>query len=129
MTTAVDVTLIGGPTALIEIAGFRLLTDPTFDEPGRYQSGPIQLEKTEGPAESADKLGRLSAVLLSHDQHFDNLDRAGRGLLDRVPVTFTTEEGARRLGRNARPLRPFETTELAGEDGRKLLITGTPARH
>jgi hypothetical protein len=28
------VSLIGGPTALIEIDGFRLLTDPTFDAPG-----------------------------------------------------------------------------------------------
>ncbi len=32
MTLAI--TLIGGPTALIEIDGFRLLTDPTFDAPG-----------------------------------------------------------------------------------------------
>jgi L-ascorbate metabolism protein UlaG (beta-lactamase superfamily) len=29
----VTITLIGGPTALIEIDGFRLLTDPTFDGP------------------------------------------------------------------------------------------------
>jgi len=29
-----SITLIGGPTALIEIDGFRLLTDPTFDAPG-----------------------------------------------------------------------------------------------
>jgi L-ascorbate metabolism protein UlaG (beta-lactamase superfamily) len=32
-----SVTLIGGPTALLEIDGFRLLTDPTFDAPGAYQ--------------------------------------------------------------------------------------------
>jgi hypothetical protein len=31
------ITLIGGPTALIEANGFRLLTDPTFDPPGEYQ--------------------------------------------------------------------------------------------
>ena len=31
---SLSITLIGGPTALIEIDGFRLLTDPTFDEPG-----------------------------------------------------------------------------------------------
>ena len=30
-------TLIGGPTVLIEVAGFRLLTDPTFDPPGEYR--------------------------------------------------------------------------------------------
>ncbi len=30
------VTLVGGPTALIELDGFRILTDPTFDAPGAY---------------------------------------------------------------------------------------------
>jgi hypothetical protein len=29
------ITLVGGPTALIEARGFRLLTGPTFDAPGR----------------------------------------------------------------------------------------------
>jgi hypothetical protein len=29
-----SITLIGGPTALIEVDGFRLLTDPTLDAPG-----------------------------------------------------------------------------------------------
>jgi L-ascorbate metabolism protein UlaG (beta-lactamase superfamily) len=33
MTTRI--THIGGPTALIEVDGWRLLTDPTFDPPGR----------------------------------------------------------------------------------------------
>jgi L-ascorbate metabolism protein UlaG (beta-lactamase superfamily) len=36
-------TLIGGPTVLIEIAGSRLLTDPTFDSPDRYESAGIAL--------------------------------------------------------------------------------------
>ncbi len=31
MTTSLRITLIGGPTALIELGGFRFLTDPTFD--------------------------------------------------------------------------------------------------
>ena len=35
----VSIRLIGGPTALIEIGGFRLLTDPTFDQPGDYRVG------------------------------------------------------------------------------------------
>jgi L-ascorbate metabolism protein UlaG (beta-lactamase superfamily) len=28
------ITLVGGPTVLLELGGFRLLTDPTFDPPG-----------------------------------------------------------------------------------------------
>ncbi len=31
---ALRLTLIGGPTALIEVDRFRLLTDPTLDLPG-----------------------------------------------------------------------------------------------
>ena len=32
-------TLVGGPTILIKIAGVWLLTDPTFDPPGLYEVG------------------------------------------------------------------------------------------
>ena len=36
----VRLTHIGGPTVLLEIGGWRLLTDPTFDAPGgRYRFG------------------------------------------------------------------------------------------
>ncbi len=40
---ALTLTLIGGPTLLIEVNGVRLLTDPTFDPAGtRYEQGPVQ---------------------------------------------------------------------------------------
>jgi L-ascorbate metabolism protein UlaG (beta-lactamase superfamily) len=32
-------TYIGGPTILIEVGALRLLTDPTFDPPGNYETG------------------------------------------------------------------------------------------
>ncbi len=35
--TIASVTLIGGPAAIIELAGLRFLTDPTFDDPGDYE--------------------------------------------------------------------------------------------
>ena len=76
-----SITLIGGPTALIEIDGFRLLTDPTFDSPGSYQLPHVKLEKLTGPALSAEKVGAVDAVLLSHDQHSDNLDHSGKDFL------------------------------------------------
>jgi hypothetical protein len=50
-----SITLIGGPTALIEIDGFRLLTDPTFDAPGAYQLPHVKLEKLTGPALRAEE--------------------------------------------------------------------------
>ncbi|WP_244121086.1 MBL fold metallo-hydrolase [Burkholderia gladioli] len=109
---------------LIEYDGVRLLTDPTFDPPGLCQEQPVRFEKTTGPALSVEEIGALDAVLLSHDPHFDNLDHAGRAMLPRVPLVYTTQAGAQRLGGNAPGLAPFET-----RDGRRLLVTATPARH
>ena len=33
--TGIRLTHIGGPTVLIEAEGWRILTDPTFDPPGK----------------------------------------------------------------------------------------------
>src|SRR5258708_1144489 len=122
-------TLIGGPTALIEVDGFRFLTDATFDAPGAYQLPHVKLEKLTGPAAGADKIGRIDAVLLSHDQHADNLDHSGKDFLAKAKRVLTTEAGAKRLGAHAEGLAPWATTELAGKDGHALTITATPARH
>lgn len=129
--TASDITLtlIGGPTVLIEFDGVRLLTDPTFDPPGLYQETPVRFEKTSGPALSVEEIGALDAVLLSHDHHFDNLDHSGRAMLPRVPAVYTTNAGALRLNGNALGLAPFETRTLEARNGRRLLVTATPARH
>jgi L-ascorbate metabolism protein UlaG (beta-lactamase superfamily) len=126
---ALSITLIGGPTALIELDGFRLLTDPTFDGPGAYQLPHVKLEKLLSPALSADAVGPVDAVLLSHDQHSDNLDNSGRNFLKRAGRVLTTIAGARRLGGHAEGFAPWDTTELTGKDGRWLTITATPARH
>jgi len=83
----ITLTLVGGPTALIEIGSLRLLTDPTFDPPRFYQKGPVRYEKISGPALSMEEIGVVDAVLLSHDQHFDNLDDAGRAV---IPTAGTT---------------------------------------
>jgi L-ascorbate metabolism protein UlaG (beta-lactamase superfamily) len=123
------ITLIGGPTALLEVAGLRLLTDPTFDAPGEYASGSVTLTKTAGPALEVAALGRIDAVLLSHDQHADNLDPSGRAVLATVPRVLTTRSGAVRLGGNAQGLAPWQSVELPMPDGRSLRVTATPARH
>ncbi len=124
------ITYIGGPTALLEFAGLRFLTDPTFDPAGQeYPTAAYTLRKTAGPALTPDSLGRLDAVLLSHDHHFDNLDHAGRALLSKVSRVFTTPAGAQRLGGNATGLAPWESADLSTPDGRILQVTGTPARH
>ncbi len=121
-------TLIGGPTVLIELDGVRLLTDPTFDEPRSYP-GAVTLIKTAGPALPVDKIGEVDAVLLSHDQHKDNLDESGRAYLSKVPHVLTTAAGAKRLGGNAVGLAPWQKYELHARNGLTLRICATPARH
>ena len=126
--TAAKITLIGGPTALIEIGGFRLLTDPTFDAPGEYKLPHVTLKKTSHPALTAEQIGRVDAVLLSHDQHADNFDHAGRAYAMQAPRLLTTVVGAKRLGGVAEGLAPGESTKLTNPAG-TLTITATPARH
>jgi L-ascorbate metabolism protein UlaG (beta-lactamase superfamily) len=123
-------TYVGGPTALLEVAGLRLLTDPTFDPAGgTYTAGPVTLRKLAGPAVSPDALGRIDLVLLSHDHHFDNLDHLGRALLPRAGRILTTPSSADRLGGNAVGLAPWQSSDLPTRDGRIFRVTATPARH
>lgn len=124
----VSITLIGGPTALIEIDGFRLLTDPTFDPPGAYQLPHVKLEKLSGPALKPEAIGPVDVVLLSHDQHSDNLDHSGREFLTGARRVLTTQAGARRLGGHAEGLQPWASVEVRRDDA-ILTITATPARH
>ncbi|MBQ1017528.1 MBL fold metallo-hydrolase [Micromonospora sp. D93] len=127
----IRVTHIGGPTVLIEVAGWRILTDPTFDAPGRRYSfgwGTASRKRT-GPAIEADQLGPVDAVLLTHDHHADNLDDRGRVLLEQVPIIITTRAGANRLGGSARGMRPWEVTELEAPGLPTVTVTATPCRH
>ena len=127
----VCLTHIGGPTVLIEVGGWRLLTDPTFDPPGRryYFGRGTGSRKLAGPAIAASDLGPIDAVLLSHDQHADNLDDAGRELLPTASTIVTTPSGARRLGAGARGLEPWATTQLEAPARSPIEITATPCRH
>jgi L-ascorbate metabolism protein UlaG (beta-lactamase superfamily) len=119
---------IGGPTAMIDISGYRFMTDPTLDPPGdSYPSGSVTLEKSQGPPDM--NIGKVDFVLLSHDQHPDNLDRSGRALLANVTHTYTTKVGSERLGGNSIGLAPGESQTLSAPNGDRITITATPARH
>lgn len=125
MKSEVNVTYLGGPTIILEIGGLRLMTDPTLDPAGEQFmiNDKPAYHKTEGPATT--DIGKIDVVLLSHDQHGDNLDHAGRELLKQVDKTLTTKIGAERLGGNTLGLAPWESIALNDE----VVITGTPARH
>src|SRR5208282_5691325 len=78
--------LVGGPTAILEYGGLRWLTDPTLSPPGEYGG----LSKLAGPALDITQQDRIDVVLLSHHQHTDNLDPAGRAFLPSAKRVLST---------------------------------------
>lgn len=130
------ITHLGTATLLIEVAGVRLLTDPVFDPRGtKHDFGfGFGSAKEYATAKDPDALGAIDAVLLSHDQHGDNLDASGREVMARAGKVITTRAARRRLGKiegsgawvkpDIVALTPFESTQVGG-----VRITGTPARH
>jgi L-ascorbate metabolism protein UlaG (beta-lactamase superfamily) len=129
--STITFTHIGGPTTLIEVDGWRLLTDPTFDAPGRtYKFGwGTSSRKTAGPAIPPAAIGPVDAVLLTHEHHADNLDDAGRALLPDADIVLTTASGAQRLGPNTRGMRDWDTTRLDAPGKPTITVTATPCRH
>lgn len=116
------VTYIGGPTALLEYAGLRILLDPTFDEPRHYRRD--DLTKTAGPGLPAAAVLPLDLVLLSHHAHADNLDRAGREVTLSAPLVLSTPEAEAALGAPVVGMRPWQTHRLG-----EVTVTALPGRH
>jgi L-ascorbate metabolism protein UlaG (beta-lactamase superfamily) len=110
---------------VLEYAGLRWLTDPSLSPPGEYAGG---LVKTTGPAIEIDAIGAIDVVLLSHDQHSDNLDPAGRDFLPRAGRVLTTTAGAERLGGNATGIEPWASVRIE-RDGDPVTVTAVPAQH
>ncbi len=128
----VAITHIGGPTVLIEVDGWRILTDPTFDPPGEHWhfGWGATSRKLTGPAIALADLGPIDLVLLSHDHHGDNLDHAGREMLSQVSKVVTTVPGKRRLShRDVVGLAPWDKVESTKAGAPNLEIVATPARH
>jgi len=125
----VRVRYVGGPTAILEVGGVRLLTDPTFDPPGDYPIGTRKLTKTAGPVFGPEDVGPIDAVLLSHDQHPDNLDASGREFLSATPLVLSTGSAHERLGDTVRALPNWTHVDLPRPGGGVVRITGVPAQH
>ena len=119
-------TYIGGPTAVLEYSGLRLITDPTFDPPQTYaEPGTSVLVKTHGPAISRLDIGTVDLVLLSHHSHKDNLDYEGLELLASGVPTLSTPDAAFELfGGGLIGLDNWESHVIG-----PVTITAVPALH
>jgi L-ascorbate metabolism protein UlaG (beta-lactamase superfamily) len=118
--------VLDGPTAVIDLGGLRIVSDPTFDDAG--PSG--YLTKLADARVSADELGAVDVVLVSHDQHPDNLDVRGREFTLRAPLVLTTASSAPRLGPNAVALPAWTSHAVPRPDGQgDLTVLSVPAVH
>ena len=93
----VRVTHIDTACILLELNGYRILTDPVLDPAGSFYHfgwGTFS-KKLKSPAMQPRDLGRIDLVLLSHDQHEDNLDHAGREFIKTVPRVLSTRPASK----------------------------------
>ncbi len=124
------VTWLGHATALVEIDGYRLLTDPVWSQrcspsktlgPARLHPAPLDLEA----------LPALDAVVISHD-HYDHLDMDTVRVLGRTQrAMFVTALGVgahlREWGIPAKRIVELDWHSSHTIDD--LTLTCTPARH
>ncbi|MEU5088977.1 MBL fold metallo-hydrolase [Streptomyces sp. NPDC021356] len=120
------ITVLGGPTAVIDLGGLRIVSDPTFDDAGPHG----YLTKTARPAVDEDGVGPVDLVLVSHDSHPDNLDERGRAFAKAAPLVLTGPLAAGRLGSPAVGLAPWAGHRVPRADGGgDLTVLAVPAVH
>ncbi|KAK4610626.1 hypothetical protein CLAFUW4_14119 [Fulvia fulva] len=131
MAPKLTITHIGTATSILTINGINFLTDPFFSpaESSFPLFGDFSLRVEDDPALGLEQLPIIDAVLLSHEDHVDNLDDYGRQLLN-GRLVLTTVDGARNLAPRpgVRGLKPWEkvSVKIAGND---FQIIGTPTQH
>lgn len=127
----VAITQIDTACMIIDINGFRIVTDPAFDKAGgEYTGEGFSLTKTGSPALNATAIGPVDLVLLSHDHHKDNLDNAGREFIKTVPQVISTPGAVERLKQtNVTGLTEWQTITIDTPKVPGLHITATPCQH
>ncbi len=130
----IEITYIDTACVLINVGGFRIITDPALDNktgffPKLVGNPFIFSKKTMNPL-----IGELSTpidlALISHDQHGDNLDNSGKKLLENVPTILSTKGAEKRLQKlNVIGLNPWETHSIETPLVKGLKITAVPAQH
>ena len=126
--SAPSLTYVGGPTAVLDWGGVRILTDPTFDAaPTAYELPGYTLRKTQGPAIGAD----ASAPSTSSCSAMSTTSTTSIGPGARCSRAPARAHDGRRSGR-ARPRHgrpPGVGEHRIAAAGATLHVTATPARH
>jgi L-ascorbate metabolism protein UlaG (beta-lactamase superfamily) len=126
----IRITHIDTACILLDINGYRILTDPTLDNAGKlyYHGSGSFSRKTDDPAIAIDQLHDIDLVLLSHHQHKDNFDHNGKKFSATVPLILSTRPAAKAIkgitGLADWESYPINTSKVPG-----LKITATPAQH
>jgi L-ascorbate metabolism protein UlaG (beta-lactamase superfamily) len=124
---------IGNATVLLRLAGFTILTDPTFihKHEQTWLGGGLHTTRLTDPAIELADLPPLDLVLLSHF-HGDHFDQVAERDLDRDLPIVTTPQSAEALAErgftDCRPLDVWQSLTIDKGDA-QLRITATPARH
>jgi L-ascorbate metabolism protein UlaG (beta-lactamase superfamily) len=131
----VTITHIDTACVLLNINGFKILTDPTLDKKDgffpQYVSKPLAFSKKYcDPSLSNEEIGKVDLVLLSHDHHSDNLDKKGRAFIKTVNTVLSTTDAVKRLkNSNTIGLDNWQEYFVETEKVPQLKITAIPAQH
>jgi L-ascorbate metabolism protein UlaG (beta-lactamase superfamily) len=114
---------VGHSTHLIFLGGVRFLTDPWFYDPAFGA-----LEHVTGPAVAPEDIGKLDAILVSHD-HADHADMRAIDRLDKRAVFFapTRDVAARARSRGfsrVEVLSPWQEAQVGA-----ATVSAVPAEH
>jgi L-ascorbate metabolism protein UlaG (beta-lactamase superfamily) len=130
MANEVFITHIDTACVLLEINGFKILTDPTLDNAGHlYHHGfGAMSRKTDNPAIAPEALKDIDLILLSHHQHKDNFDIQGKAFSKNVSTIVSTVPASKAIP-GIIGLKEWETTSINTQKINNLKITATPAQH
>lgn len=126
----IRITHIDTACVLLEINGYKILTDPTLDKAGKlyYHGSGSFSRKTGDPVCPPDLLQDIDLVLLSHHQHKDNFDDEGRQLALTVPLILSTRAAAHAVA-GITGLDDWQSYPILHSAVPGLKITATPAQH
>ena len=128
-----SLTFVGTATVIVEIAGFRFMTDPNFLHQGEhaYLGLGLRSKRLTDPAMELDALPALDFVVLSH-HHGDHFDQRVAAELRRDIPIITEPGSARKLRqqqfRRVTALETWQTQTITRGDA-WITVTATPAKH